>query len=287
MKRIIKIGLMAIATLLVISLVFLFTHVPPVPKEQGVVQSRLYLGEKQNQPLVVAFGGGGGGNDWERTYLKEKRDSFTDMGCAVLAVGYFNYHDTPKNLDRISLNAIRDSIMSVAKNPMIDESRIFLLGGSKGGELVLNLASRYDEFAGVIAMSTSHVSFPALTPYSNTSSWSDQGVELPYAPAPLKVIGPALKGDLFTAHTMMLEDEVAAQKAEIPVENIEAPILILSGSDDDQWPASMMSEKVISRLKANDFKYEYQHIELEGGHVEPLNHFDLVYKFIQKHIAVE
>src|SRR5690606_7149622 len=118
----------------------------------------------------------------------------------------------------------RDSILSVAQHPKIDESKIILMGGSKGAELALNLASRYADFNGVIAMSTSNVSFPAITWSANTSSWTYRDQEIPYVPASLKTISPALKGDLYAAHSMMLEDKEAVKKAEIEVENINGPI---------------------------------------------------------------
>ncbi len=70
-------------------------------------------------------------------------------------------------------------------------------------------------------MSTSNVSFPAITWSANTSSWTYEDEEVVYVPAPLKIIGPALKGDLYTAHSMMLEDEVAVKNAEIQVERIK------------------------------------------------------------------
>jgi dipeptidyl aminopeptidase/acylaminoacyl peptidase len=157
------------------------------------------------------------------------------------------------------------------------------MGGSKGGELVLNLASRYREFNGVIAMSTSYVSFPAITWTANTSSWMYDDEEVIYVPAPLKTVSPTLKGDLYTAHAMMLEDNEAVKKAEINVDNINGPILIISGKDDDQWPAPEMSEQIIRRLKQNNFKHYYNHIQLNGGHVAPLEHFNLVYDFLEQH----
>jgi hypothetical protein len=49
--------------------------------------------------------------------------------------------------------------------------------------------------------------------------------EVPYVPA--KTISPALKGDHYTAFSMMLEDK--AVKAEIEVENINGSILLISG----------------------------------------------------------
>lgn len=284
MKRVIKKTFLIIAIVLVAGIVYIFTYVPPLSKQQGVVETLLYIGDSDNQPLIVAFGGGEGGIDWHRNHLKSKRDSLIQKGYAILAIGYFNADGTPRNLDRISLDAISDTIMNIAKNNKIDESKIALIGGSKGGELILNLASRFNQYKAVIAMSTSNVSFPAITWSSNTSSWSYKGKEVPYVAAPLKTISPALKGDHFTAFSMMLEDETAAKNAEIKVENINGAILILSGKYDDQWPATSMSNKIIDRLKENNFKYYNEHIILNGGHTAPLEHFNLVYDFLEKHL---
>jgi pimeloyl-ACP methyl ester carboxylesterase len=287
MKKRIKKTFLIIAIILVAGLVYLFTYVPSLSKQQGVVQTLLYIGDSDNQPLIVAFGGAEGGIDWHRNHMKSKRDSLIQKGYAILAIGYFNADGTPKNLDRISLDAISDTIMNIAKNNKIDESKIALIGGSKGGELILNLASKFNQYKAIIAMSTSNVSFPAITWSSNTSSWTYKGKEVPYVPAPLKTISPALKGDHYTAFSMMLEDETAVKNAEIQVENINGPILILSGRDDDQWPATSMSNKIIERLKNNNFKYYNKHIILNGGHTSPLENFNFVYDFLEKHLPAE
>ena len=136
-------------------------------------------------------------------------------------------------------------------------------------------------------MSTSNVSFPAITLSANTSSWTYNNKEVSYVPAPLKTISPALKGDLYTAFSMMLEDEEAVKNAEIQVENINGAILIISGKNDEQWPATSMSNRIIERLKDNNFKFYKEHIILDGGHVEPLKQFNLVYSFLEKHLPTE
>ena len=275
--------ILIIAALILISgITYLFTYVPPLSKKHGVVETLLYLGESENQPLIVAFGGSEGGIDWHRNHMKSKRDSLIQKGYAILAIGYFNIDGSPKNLDRISLDAIHDTIMKIAKNSKINESKIALIGGSKGGELILNLASRFSQYKAVIPMSTSNVSFPAITWASNTSSWTYKGEEVPYVPATLETITPAIKGDHFTAFTMMLKDKNAAKNAEIKVENINGPILILSGKNDEQWPASDMSNQIIERLRKNKFKYFNKHIILNGGHIAPLEHFNIVYNFLEK-----
>ena len=287
MKRKTKSTLLTIVLVLITGVVYLFTYVPSLSKQHGVVETILYLGDSDNQPLIVAFGGAEGAIDWHRNHMKTKRDSLIQKGYAILAIGYFNAEGTPRDLDRISLDAISDTIMSIAKNPKIDESKIALIGGSRGGELVLNLASRFNHFNAVIVMSTSNVSFPAITWSANTSSWTYKNKEVSYVPAGLNTISPALKGDLYTAHSLMLEDEEAVKKAEIQVENINGPILILSGKDDDQWPATTMSNRIIERLKENNFKFYKEHIILDGGHIEPLKQFNLVYDFLEKHVPPE
>jgi len=286
MKKRTKI-LLTISLILIAGIIYVFTYVPPLSEQHGVVETKLYLGNSDNQPLIVTFGGGGGGNDWTRNYMKGKRDSLIEKGYSVLAIGYFKSNGTPKNLDRISLDAISDTIMNIAQNDKIDATKIALIGGSKGGELILNLASRFNHFNAVIAMSTSNVSFPAITWSANTSSWTYKNKEVAYVPAPLKTISPALKGDLYTAHSMMLEDEQAVKRAEIAVENINCPILIMSGKDDDQWPATEMSDRIMERLKNNNFKYYKEHAILDGGHIEPLRQFNLVCEFLETHLPVE
>ncbi len=284
MKKKIKISLLIMSLLLTAGLIYVFTYVPPIPEQHGIVEAKLFLGNSSKQPLFVGFGGGGGGNDWTRNYLKGKRDSLNIKGYAVLAIGYFKSNGTPEYLDRISLDAISDTILNYTKHPKIDGSKIVLFGGSRGGELVLNLASRFSHFNAVIAASTSHVSFPAITWTANTSSWTYKNKEVTYVPAPLKTISPALKGDLFTAHSIMLEDEEAVKKAEIQVENINCPILIISGKKDDQWPATSMSNRIMERLKENQFEHYSKHIILDGGHIAPLEQFHLVYDFLAKNL---
>jgi len=281
MRRVLKIvGLSFLAIVLI--MFYLGWRTPSLSANHGKMDTHLYLSDSASQPLVVAFGGGSGGIDWERNYLKDTRNQFLARGFAVLAIGYFKTDQSPSSLDRISLNAISDTILHIASRyPQLDTSRIILMGASKGGELVLNLASRFAHFKGVIALSTSHVSFPALTIASNTSSWQFNDQEVPYIPAPLKIIGPALRGDLYSAFAMMLEDEKAVALAEIEVEKINGPILILSGTQDDQWPATKMSQQIINRLAKKNFKYSYQHLPFEGGHIEPLNHFDKIFNFLE------
>ncbi len=288
MKKRILIIATVIFLMLAAGIIFLFTYVPPLSENHGKLSYRLYLQEADSivrkYPLVVVFGGAEGGNDWTRDYMKEKRDSLMTQGFAIMSVAYFRADGIPESLDRISLNAIADTVLKVAQHPKIDETRIALMGGSRGGELVLNLASRYPQFKAVVAMSTSNVSFPALTWSANTSSWTYNGEEVSYVPATLETISPALEGDLFAAHSIMLKDKEAVKRAEIAVENINGAVLIMSGKNDDQWPATDMSEQMMMRFENHNFAYPFEHLVLNGGHTAPLDHFNKVYAFLDENL---
>lgn len=55
---------------------------------------------------------------------------------------------------------------------------------------------------------------------------------------------------------------------------------ILSADEDEQWPATKMSQQLVERLERKNFVHPYDHMVLKGKHIEPLNHFDKVYSFL-------
>lgn len=288
LKKIVKIIAVIVAITVIGLFLFLELHRPALSENHGKIQTKLYLGESENQPLIVGFGGGEGGNAWASNYWKDTRDKFINEGYAFLAVGYFGMKNTPKYLDRISLNAIHDSIISISNNnPKIDNTRIAVIGGSKGGELVLNLASRYNDIDAVIAIVPSHANFPSTTINASTSSWSFEEEELPFIPMPWKAVPSVLKRDMSNAYVIMLENKEAEEKASIAVEKMKANVLLISATQDELWPSTLMSNKVVNRLKANNYSNYYEHIPIEGGHSEPLKHFDKVFQFLEQYFKGE
>lgn len=257
------------------------------PANYGQVQTRLYLGESDRQPLIVGFGGSEGGNAWTSDRWDKKRNQFIDEGYAFLAVGYFGMKGTPDNLDRISIDAIHDAIKEAAKNPKIDSTRIALIGGSKGAELALLMASYYPDIKCVVAIVPGYVAFPALTLSASTSSWTFKNEEVDYVPMPWAAVPSAMKRDLRSAFEIMIEDQEAVKKAGIRIENINGPILFLSATQDEMWPSKEMADEMMIHLKNVNFKHDYKHIVVNGGHTEPLDHFDEIFQFLNDHFKKE
>ena len=240
--------------------IFLETYTPSLSEHHGKVQAKLFLGESENQPLIVGFGGSEGKNTWASDYWQPTRDKFIEKGYAFLAIGYFGLTNIPSQLDRISLDAIHDTIIKFSEHQKVNSKRIAVIGGSKGGELVLNLASYFNNIDAVIAIVPSHVSFPALTEMSNTSSWTLNNNELPFVPTPYAAIPSMMSGNIYEAYQIMLKDNESVKRAVIPVENINGSVLLISARSDELWPSTKMSEKIIDRLEKNEFKDFYKHI---------------------------
>ena len=59
-----------------------------------------------------------------------------------------------------------------------------------------------------------------------------------------------------------LRDVRAVQGAAIPVERICGPVLLISGTDDQLWPSTMMCEMITERLKVRCHQYAYKHSQI-------------------------
>jgi acetyl esterase/lipase len=256
--------------------------IPELPEKFGKTDGRLYLGEGNNQPLIVGLGGGEGGNAWDSDRWKPTRDRFIAAGYAFLALEYFGGPTTPAQLDRISLEGVHEAILEAAKHPKINGENICLIGGSKGAELALLLASKYTDIKCVVGIVPCHAAFPALTLSAETSSWMYHDKEITFVPMPWAAVPAATIGNLREAFSIMLQDTAAVEAALIGVEAIKGPVLLVSATQDEMWPSTEMSERVMARLEANHFAYHHEHIAIEGGHTEPLNHFDRIFDFLKQ-----
>jgi uncharacterized protein len=285
-KRILVTTVFVIAILTFGLFLFLKFYKPPLSENYGKVDTQLFVGDSDNQPLIVAFGGSNGGNTWTDEFWMEIRNKFLAKGYAVLSIGYFRAENTPTTLDRISINAIYDSIKKASNHSKIDKGRIALLGSSRGGELVLNIASRYNDVDAVIAIVPPHVSFPALTSSANTSSWTFNDKEVPFVPFSYEAISSVIKGNSYRTCEIMLKNREAVVNSTIEVEKINGSILLMSATNDEVWPSIYMSEKIVDRLKMNQFKHYYEHSSFEGRHTESSKHFDVVFKFLDEHFKV-
>lgn len=267
----------------------------PLPNNHGKVATQLYLTPTTTatnetapstpptkRPLIVAMGGAEGGNGWASPRAAAMRNAFLSDGYAVLALGYFGMPGTPDKLDRIAIDGVRKAILDAARDPAVDTRCIALIGGSKGAELALLLASRTPEIKAVAAIVPGSVVFVGHTDTFDTSSFSENGIEIPYVPMTEKAVPALMAGNKRKVFDTMMEDRAAAAAARIPVEKINGPVFFLSATNDELWASKEMSDEMMNKLKQSGFRHAHQHVAIEGGHTEPLKHLNLVRKFLNE-----
>jgi uncharacterized protein len=248
-------------------------------------ESVLYLGRNNNQPLIVGLGGSEGGNAWTSDYWKKTRDRFIEKGYAFLAVGYFGAKGTPETLNKIAVEDVYHAIKMATNNQKVDKMKIAIVGGSRGADLALLLGSFYKDIDCVVSIVGSNAVFPGHTTHFTSSCWTYHNKELPFVPVNEEAVPFLMKQDLRGTFEAMLKDTIAVEKAAIKVENINGAVFLLSATKDQICPSTPMAEAMMARLKNGNFKYHYEHTAIEGGHGEPLKHFDLVFKFLETNFA--
>ncbi len=260
----------------------------PLPPHHARVSTQLYLAPEgtlaqagaPKRPLLVAVGGAEGGNAWAGPRAQAMRNRFLADGYAVLAIGYFGIPDTPARLDRIALEGVRNAILEAAKNPAIEGRCIAMMGGSKGAELTLLLASRTPEIKAVAAVVPGSAVFVGHTDEFDTSSFSENGVELPYVPMTEQAVPALIAGDKRKVFDTLMQDQAAVARARIPVERINGPIFFLSATQDELWASKEMSDDMMATLKRARFPHAHEHTAIEGGHGAPMRHLNLVRDFL-------
>lgn len=251
------------------------------------MNSLLYLGAGEEQPLLVGLGGSEGGNAWSSGYWKKTRDEFIEQGYAFLALGYFRAPGTKDTLERIAIEDVHNAILAAAGDKHINPKKIAIIGGSRGADLALLLASYYPDISCVVGIVPSSVVFPGNTDHFTTSTWTFNNKELPFVPVNEAAVPFLMKRNLRGTFEAMLKDSVAAEKAVIKVEKIKGPVLLLSARRDEVVPTTPMCEAMMHRLAANHFPYYYEHMVIEGGHGEPLKHFDTILTFLGKYFPAK
>ena len=252
-----------------------------LPARHGQVDVELFVRDGGRRPLLVGLGGSEGGNPWASHRWRGQRERFLDRGYALLALGYFGTPNSPEALDRISLDGVHAAITEAARDPRVDGRCIALIGGSRGAELALLLASHYPDIDAVVAIVPGSAVFPALTDAMTTPGFSRGDKPLPFVPMTWGATPDLLVGNLRGAFETIMQDEAAMARAAIPVERINGPVQFVSASRDEAWPSKEMSDAMMQRLKARGFRHHAEHLLVQGGHAEPLDEFPKMEAFLE------
>ena len=198
-------------------------------------------------------------------------EGFRKAGFPVLSVAYFGIGELPPALNLIPLEYFDKPIDWLLAQKETMPGGIAVIGGSKGAELALLLASREPRIQGVIAFSPSSVVFQGIPnprvwgSWEPMSSWSACGRPMPYVPYDTSQ-GFDIN-NLRSFYNLAMKQEEHMRRAAIEVERINGPILLFSGRQDSLWDASAMGDMIIKRLQEKQFQHEFEHHAYpEAGH---------------------
>jgi nucleolar protein 56 len=182
-------------------------------------------------------------------------------GYTVLALQYFGTEGLPDELSGVPIEYVRDAATWLRDRESTTGEQVGLFGASKGGELALLAGSQFDAFGPVVSVNGSGLVWEGLTAdsyhRSGTSTWTLDGEPVPYVDNEHWITDPD-----------SMEEE-AIESASIPVENIDGPVVLVSGGDDGLWPSARLQGIAADRLDEHGHP-NYEHIVYEdAGHFIP------------------
>ena len=250
-------------------------------RDNGLVASFCLPSTPGKHPGVIVLGGSEGGIDW----TMPTAILLAEQGYAALALAYFGLEHLPQKLEEIPLEYFKQAIDWMGSNASVESSRIGLIGTSKGGEAALLVSATYPEISAVVAYGPSDVVFQCLNfrgfrgPVEK-SSWTLDGQPLPFVPYRNSFRLMCRHGFLLGIYLASLQDQEAVERAIIPVERINGPILLVSGKKDRLWPSSTMCNRIVERLTQRNFVFPFDHLSYcNAGHIFPkVSQYSLSFK---------
>jgi dienelactone hydrolase len=241
---------------------------------QPFVADFLYTEGSPKKPGILFLGGAEGGKP-----VRELSKFLATHGYPVLCLAYFKETGLPDTLEMIPLEYFDKAIAWVENNERIRPDGIVVVGGSKGAELALLLASKHSEIVGTVAIAPSSVVWQGIPKTfwpapPVRSSWSLHGNPIPFVPWDYSHgFNPCGPGGIHKLYQQSLTQIDAVEKASIEVEKIHGPALLLSGHDDSLWPSEEMGDAICARLKEKGFSYKYEHLNYkDAGHTLSEHH---------------
>lgn len=240
-------------------------------QEQGLVGIFSYPAHAGPAPAIIILSGSDGRIRANQAAL------LASHGFATLTLAYFGAEGLPKNLVHIPLEYFETAINWLQAQSVVQGDKIGVIGLSRGGELVLLLGATFPAIKAVVACSPSGLVQAGIDGRNySRSAWTYRGKPLQQAVVrftPLlwsKLMWQYIRARAFPMRDMFrttLKDHKHLAEATIPVENIQGPILLISGDDDQMWPSTLFSELIMQRLADQQHPYADRHLHYPGaGH---------------------
>ena len=239
-------------------------------REAGLVATFYQPPGDGPHPGMLVFGGSGGGVLGPWSYP----GGIASWGYAVLALGYFGTDGRPPTLSRIPLEYFKTGLDWLGDHEAVDANRVGVFGGSRGAEVALLLGATYPGVKAIVALAPSHVVWAGCCDEAAFASpaWTYGGEPIPRVESEATPEDAARQADglepqLVHRFLALLENATDLERAIIPVERINGPVLLISGRDDYVWPSTLMADRIVARLERHGFRHPVAHVAYDNaGH---------------------
>lgn len=239
----------------------------------------LFPGDGGKDKVLIVMSGSDGG----MTLSCQEARFYHKNNIPALALGLFRTKETPKELSRVPVEYVEAAIRWLKRQGY---QKIGIDGTSKGSEMALIAASLFPDLSSVIVRVPSHFVSEGLSGSgknkapSGTSCWSYQGKDLPYAPyrsRTFNILKMFMQEKEMHIITFNRSKDVTPETL-IPIERIQAPILMLSSKHDEVWPSYESACYMEKKLKEAGFQFPYKHVAFEHMSHAMLTRLPWIYK---------
>jgi dienelactone hydrolase len=227
-------------------------------------------------PGVVILGGPGGGRP-----VGPEAKLLASRGYAVLALAYFGVEGLPPTLREVPLEYFDDAITWFGAHERVLAEPIGVLGHSRGAEAALLTGARNHAVRTVVAYAPPAHAFEGLefSPRrTGTAAWSENGHPVTHveyrwgyrrtlSTAWNHLLGRPVSLSAPHAEGLARTGSLSRSKAAIPLEEVDGPVLLVSGEDDAFWPATEFCDLLLDRLEDRSYDHPYDHLAYgDAGH---------------------
>ncbi|PFX24429.1 bile acid-CoA:amino acid N-acyltransferase-like [Stylophora pistillata] len=222
---------------------YMVNGVKRIPVKEGRIRGTLFLppGDGPFPGVIDLFGG-------ERGLVEYKASLLASHGFATLALAYIGYEDQPLSPSSINLDYFEDAANWLVSHPEVLSHGIGMHSICYGSWIALLMASyQIAAIKAIVAIS------PLVIAYRHPFQFKGRVSDV--IPPNDSRVQSSEKGSIwrfaFSTDLDYMNPTVSKYSAITPVENINCPVMLVSGTDDLNIPAEFAANFIFDRLKEN------------------------------------
>lgn len=179
-------------------------------------------------------------------------------GIATVALPFCHYGSLPTEFKEIPLENILQSIDYIKTLNNIDGQRIGLIGGTRGAELALKIASMRDDVKILVASNPCDVINQSVVKQLTTSksSWSYNNQPVIFSKVKKLEVFKLYLNRIFSKRSFSMKHVYQHEHQMIDISKISAKTLLLAGRHDERWQSEKMAKRIQNTLKCEMKLYD-------------------------------